>query len=154
MIAEHPWLGRGFGTFTPEEYLLLDNEIQKLAIETGVIGVAVPAAFTLGVIWTASVAGQTGTRAKAFATALIASILGVMISWYTFDAFFYHILMGVLFIDIGLVGSLWRLTAAVGEAGPAEFNGKPSADDARYDDGANAGPRPYSAKRAARILEE
>jgi O-antigen ligase len=115
LIAEHPWLGRGFGTFSNEEYLLLDNEIQKFAIETGVIGVAALAVFTVGVIWTAWISARTGPRAKGLATALSASILGVMISWYTFDAFFYRILMGLLFINIGLVGSLWRLTDAAAD---------------------------------------
>ena len=38
---EYPWLGRGFGTYTPEDYFLLDNEIQKTAIKSGLIGVAV-----------------------------------------------------------------------------------------------------------------
>jgi O-antigen ligase len=131
LIAEHPWLGRGFGTYTNDEYLLLDNEIQKLAIETGVIGVAALAAFTVGVIRTAWIAAATDPRAKGLATALSASILGVMISWYTFDAFFYRILMGVLFINIGLVGSLWRVTMS-------------ATDETRGEELARSSPRPMS----------
>ena len=50
LIAEYPWFGRGFGTFTPEEYLLLDNEIQKMAIEIGFVGVAMFIGFIMTIL--------------------------------------------------------------------------------------------------------
>ena len=116
LITEHLWFGRGFGTFTPEEYLLLDNEIQKMAIETGLIGVAVFVAFIVTVVWTAGATAprRAGTLTEGLPFALIASILGITVSFYTFDAFFYHILTSVLYLNIGLVGALWN----VGHAQP------------------------------------
>ena len=111
LIEEHKWFGRGFGTYTPEEYLLLDNEIQKMAIETGVIGVATFAGLILCIVWAASITvpRSRDTDVDGLPLALIASTLAIVISFYTFDAFFYRILMGVLFVNIGLISALWRL---------------------------------------------
>ncbi len=111
LIEEHKWFGRGFGTYTPEEYFLLDNEIQKMAIETGVVGVAIFAGLILCVVWTAmiTVRRSANTGADGLALALLASALAIVISFYTFDAYFYRILMGVLFVNFGLISALWRL---------------------------------------------
>lgn len=116
LVQEHRWFGRGFGTFTPEEYLLLDNEIQKMAIETGVIGVAVFVGLILCVVWTAAITvpRSRNTELDGLAVALIASTLAIAVSFYTFDAFFYRILMGVLFVNFGLISALWRMNAPVG----------------------------------------
>ena len=110
LVAEYPWLGRGFGTYTPEDYFLLDNEIQKTAIESGLIGVA---ALVLFIVFVATVAWRargTDESNRLLGTALAASILGIFISTYTFDAFFYKILMGLVYLCIGLVGAFWRLS--------------------------------------------
>ncbi len=114
LMSEHLWFGRGFGTFTPSEYLLLDNEIQKMAIEIGLVGVAVFVVFIVTVVWTAGVTepGRVGTPTEGLPVTLTASILGIAVSFYTFDAFFYHILTGVLYTSIGLVGALWNVDHA------------------------------------------
>jgi hypothetical protein len=114
LVSEHPWLGRGFGTYTPEDYFLLDNEIQKTAIESGLIGVA---ALVLFVLLVAAISWRTrGTdeRSKLLGLVLAATILGLFISTYTFDAFFYRILMGMTYLCVGLVGAMWRLTETEG----------------------------------------
>jgi O-antigen ligase len=108
LMSEYPWFGRGYGVFTPSEYLLLDNEIQKLAIEIGVIGVGALLLFILTIAWTAVRVGQMRPDLKLTAYALLASALSILISSYTFDAFFYHILSGVLYLNIGLIAVLWR----------------------------------------------
>lgn len=112
LVAEYPWFGRGFGTFTPEDYLLLDNEIQKSAIETGLIGVTLLILFVLFVAMIAWNTRGSDDQSKLPGTALAATILGLFISMYTFDAFFYRILMGVLYLSVGIVGALWRITLA------------------------------------------
>ena len=112
LIAEYPWLGRGFGTYTPEDYFLLDNEIQKTAIESGLIGVAVLIIF-IGFVSTMAWRTRVGEERTVLpGTALAATILGLFVSSYTFDAFFYRILTGVLFLCIGLTGAMYRITAA------------------------------------------
>jgi hypothetical protein len=111
LISEHPFIGRGFGTYNIDDYLLLDNQIQNVAIEMGLIGVAVLALFIGFVIvmaWRTRVGDEDNQLAG---TVLIATIAGLIISSYTFDAFFYRILMGVLYLSIGVVGAMYRLTA-------------------------------------------
>ena len=52
LITEHLWFGRGFETSSHLRSIpRLDNEIQKMAIETGLIGVAVFVAFIVTVVW-------------------------------------------------------------------------------------------------------
>lgn len=111
LISEYPYFGRGFGSYNIYDYFLLDNELQKTTIETGFIGVAVLIAF-IGFVsvaaWRTRIRGEGGTLPG---TALAATILGLFISSYTFDAFFYRILTGVLYLSIGIVGALYRITA-------------------------------------------
>jgi O-antigen ligase len=110
LISEHPWFGRGFGTYNLDDYFLLDNQLQMSAIETGLIGIAVLVIF-IGFVslmsWRTRVGGDRGNLPG---TALAATILGLFISSYTFDAFFYRILTGVLYLSIGLVGAMYRIT--------------------------------------------
>ncbi len=109
LVSENRWFGRGYGTFTPTEYLLLDNEIQKLAIEIGVVGLAVFALWIVAMVWTAVRIAQDAPEHRILAFGLLASVLATLVSSYTFDAFFYHILSGVLYVNLGLLGVLWHL---------------------------------------------
>jgi O-antigen ligase len=112
LISEHPFIGRGFGTYNIDDYLLLDNQIQNVAIEMGLIGVAVLAVF-IGFVIVMALTTRVGDEVSRLGgTALIATISGLIISSYTFDAFFYRILMGVLYLSIGLVGATYRLTSS------------------------------------------
>ena len=48
-IAQHPWFGRGFGTFLPQTYFFTDNQYLLSLIETGIIGLlALMALFVTG----------------------------------------------------------------------------------------------------------
>lgn len=113
LIREYPWLGRGVGTYSVDDYFLVDNEIFVSTIELGVVGVTL----TLGLFVFAVIAARTSrhhpnaTReTNHLATALAASIAGIVVSLATFDAFHYRILTGVLFLLIGTAGAVWRLT--------------------------------------------
>ncbi len=110
-ISEYPYLGRGYGTYTPEDYTVLDNQIWTTAIETGLIGVALLVIFIgtpVVLAWRSRVGSETD---RFLAIALIATILSIFVSSYTFDTFFYRILTSLLYISIGIVGALYRLTA-------------------------------------------
>ena len=109
LVREYPWFGRGYGTYNIQDYFLLDNEIQKLAIEIGLFGLLSFAGFVLTICWTMVQVGQRAPHLKVEAYAILASILGILVSSYTFDAFFYHILSGVLYVNIGLCAVLWRI---------------------------------------------
>ena len=121
LISEHPYFGRGFGRYNLDNYFLLDNELQKTAIETGLVGVAL---LVLFICFVCVMAWRTRTgdeRGNLPGTALTATILGLFISSYTFDAFFYRILTGVLYLSIGLVGALYRVTAPERERAEATW---------------------------------
>ena len=112
-IREHAWFGFGAGTFSVEEYLLVDNEFWVSSIATGFVGIFL----TLFLHLTAGVASATSrfhvraTRQTAeLGMAIAAAIAALTASMFTFDAFFYKILRGTLFLLIGASGALWRLT--------------------------------------------
>ena len=48
---------------------------------------------------------NANTGADGLALALLASALAIVISFYTFDAYSYRILMGVLFVNFGLIST-------------------------------------------------
>lgn len=110
-IAEHPWLGHGFGTFSVEEYLLVDNEVYVTAIATGLIGLA-----ALIGLYLVSVAVALDVRrlteddeTRHLAQAIAAGLLALMVCLYTFDAFHYRQFMGTTLLLVGSAGALWRL---------------------------------------------
>lgn len=112
-VEEAPIWGRGYGVFTVDEYLLLDNQVYEIAIESGLVGVVVVAVTYLVAAGTAR-----GVRYRAIdadtrhlAQAIAASIVVSGVSLMTFSAFFYRIFMGVTFLFFGLAGALWRLEA-------------------------------------------
>lgn len=49
-LKEHPWFGRGFGTFTPDLYFFTDNQYMLTLAEMGIVGlVALLALFVTGI---------------------------------------------------------------------------------------------------------
>lgn len=112
LLAERPWLGRGYGTYSPEEYFLLDNQYYKTAIEMGIVGLA-------GVILTLFVGGIYLARAarhrsstessRNLGQSIAATIAGFAVATYTFDAFYYPAFSGILFLLIGAGGALLRI---------------------------------------------
>ena len=112
LVAQHPWFGHGFGTFTIRHGFLLDNEIQNVMITMGLVGLAV---LLLFIGFVAAVAWRTQRRdtheRRIAGAALAALILGLFVSSYTFDASFYQILMNLMYLSIGMSGALWRVTS-------------------------------------------
>jgi hypothetical protein len=112
LVADHPWFGRGFGTFTIQDGFLLDNEVQGTLITMGLLGLACLILFLLFVVAAAWRTGRGKSPDERIAgAALAATILGLSISSYTFDAFYYQILTNLLYLCIGMAGALWRVTA-------------------------------------------
>lgn len=113
LIREYPVFGRGAGTYSVESYFLVDNEFWVSTIETGIVGICL-----LGILLLTAAIAATSSRHHALATpstahlgwAIAAGITGIAVSIWTFDAFFFHILRGTLFLLIGAAGALWRLT--------------------------------------------
>jgi O-antigen ligase len=111
LVRARPWLGIGAGTHNMDDYFLLDNQFWLTMIETGIVGTALTVLLLLvGILVAASGAPRGRDEARrhlGFAVAGSIAALGMSIA--TFDAFFYRILTGTLFLLIGVGGALWRL---------------------------------------------
>ena len=108
-IEGSPLFGRGLGTFLPELYRTLDNQLLGLAIETGLVGLA---AFVVLIGTTIAVAlrvraASTSARIRDLAMSLVAGICVITVNAATFDAFAFPMCVGTLFVLIGLVAALW-----------------------------------------------
>jgi hypothetical protein len=114
LIRQRPWAGLGNGTWSIEDYFLIDNELYVTTLETGLIGLSLTivllSAGILAGLWCAHARFATSETAS-LGRALAAGITALAFSLFTFDAFHYRILTGVLFLFIGAAGALWRLTS-------------------------------------------
>lgn len=117
-ISSAPWFGRGFGTFIPTQYQLLDNQYLGSLIETGVVGLA-----ALLLLFLVGIGVARGARLRArdartrdLGQALTASLCVPAVSFVTFDGFGFPIITGLTFLIFGCAGALWRCT---GGATPA-----------------------------------
>ena len=108
-FEQHPFSGRGFGTFIPEIYRTLDNQYLGLLVETGVIGTLAFLALLVGSIVCAAIVRRSTTDAAArdLAQSLIAGIVVIGVNSATFDTFGFAMCTGTLTLLIGLVGWLW-----------------------------------------------
>ncbi|MEE8603043.1 O-antigen ligase family protein [Euzebya tangerina] len=111
LVRESPVVGIGFGTYNQEDYFLLDNELYRTAIQNGLLGLGLTLLLLLGA---AALAHRAGVLSQAAETrhlgqALASSILAITSSLATFDAFFYRILYGTLFVLMGCAGALYTI---------------------------------------------
>lgn len=116
LVRERPWLGLGNGTWSIEDYFLIDNEIWVTTLETGILGLLLTCLLLVaGVVVALCVRSlpHTDEATGHLGRAVGATIVGLGVSLATFDAFHYRILTGTLFLLLGVAGALWRLTAAI-----------------------------------------
>lgn len=109
-----PILGRGFGTFLPDDFFFLDNQYWMTIVETGLVGLAAAV-----VLLCTGVATARGARrrfsdpgARALCQALAGCIAGSLIAFWTFDFLSFPMVTGVLLLQLGAAGALWRLARA------------------------------------------
>jgi O-antigen ligase len=89
-VAAHPTFGRGYGSYDPHKYRIIDNQYIGLAIETGFVGVAAYLLLLLGVVAAARPAMRAGGPDRgppALAAACAAIAVGVAAA--LFDVFAY-----------------------------------------------------------------
>ncbi|HKE99804.1 MAG TPA: O-antigen ligase family protein [Actinomycetes bacterium] len=110
-ISQAPVFGRGFGTFNPGDYVLLDNQYLGTLIETGMVGL-----ITLLLLFLIGIFTARGARRRSndpdfrdLGQSLAASVMVAMVSFVTFDAFAFPMATGTTFLVIGLAGAAWRV---------------------------------------------
>jgi O-Antigen ligase len=120
LVDQAPWFGHGGGTYLPENPMyVLDNQFLKTAIELGMVGVVVLAAFFLVPVISALVARRrtSDPELRLLCAALAGSALAAGASSLTFDSLSFPMFANVHALVIGLIGACWLLAAA-GRASP------------------------------------
>ncbi|MFP3901993.1 MAG: O-antigen ligase family protein [Acidimicrobiia bacterium] len=111
LVEQRPWFGRGPGTYLPEQYVVLDNQVLGTLVSTGYVGLC---AFFLLYLMGTSVARRVARRgatdeSRHLAQAMMATVTAALVVTFTFDAFAYALYTGILFLTLGCAGALWRL---------------------------------------------
>jgi polysaccharide biosynthesis protein PslJ len=111
LIGQAPILGRGFHTFLPDTYFILDNQYLVGVIELGFLGATAMVALMLVALFSARGARRRsrdpGTRD--LGQALAAAVVVFFVTFAAFDAFSFPMATGVIFLIFGACGALWRL---------------------------------------------
>jgi cell division protein FtsW (lipid II flippase) len=120
LVSQAPWFGHGGGTYLPENPMyILDNQYLKTAVELGLVGVVVLAAFFLVPFISALVARRRSgdPDLRLLCAALAGAALAAGVCSLTFDSLSFPMFSNVYALVIGLIGACWRLAAA---GAPAE----------------------------------
>lgn len=120
-FAESPLVGRGLGTFRPEEYFFLDNQYLMALVEGGLV--LLLATISIFVLAMASARGavlRTGDRDETSkAQAVIAGIASVAVSGLFFDLFSFEQATVMTFVLIGVAGAIWHEAVKRGRTLPS-----------------------------------
>lgn len=113
-IAAHPLLGRGFGTYFPDKYILLDNQYLLTIIETGYVGLAALIVLFVVAVGTGLACRRLAVSQddRANAWSLVAAIMIAVVGAATFDLFSFGVATGMLFVLIGALGAMLRTLKA------------------------------------------
>ena len=116
--AEHRSFGRGLFTFLPQYFRILDNQYLMLLMEVGLVGLCLfVVAFLIGLLDAIGAHRRAASEEHRHAAlAIAAGIVGILVSFATFDTMALPMSAGLLFLLLGLAGAVWRLSVA--EAAP------------------------------------
>jgi polysaccharide biosynthesis protein PslJ len=117
-LGTHPVFGRGYGSYDPHKYRLIDNQYLGLAIETGGIGLAAYLLLlvaVIGVTWTARRSDDPARGPPALAASGAAVAMGVAAA--LFDVFAYPQVPYVFMFVAGLA-AVCSSPAAAGSGRP------------------------------------
>lgn len=111
-VAQHPWFGRGIGTFIPTLYRFIDNDWLIHLITVGWVGAIAYAAWHLTAITLAAVAYHRSERSedRHLCACLIAAQIAAMVMAFFFDAMSFSTHTTVLAILTGATAAMWRFT--------------------------------------------
>ena len=116
IFTDSPVFGRGLYTFVPQYYRIMDNAVLVLLIETGVVGFAALSLVFLSALSNSARAwrGSLAFIDKHRAAALMASLVGSLVAFGTFDALGFNMAAGLTFLLIGLSAALRHSTSGAG----------------------------------------
>ena len=126
-IAQHPWLGHGFGTFFPASYFFTDDQYLLSLIEIGVVGVlALLGLFITGLVTARKVRhATTNPELRDLGQSLTATIAVSMVTFATFDALSFGMAAGLTFVFLGCAGAALRLVRTQGAKADGQLVGPP-----------------------------
>jgi polysaccharide biosynthesis protein PslJ len=137
-VAQHPWFGRGFGTFLPATYFFTDDQFLLTLIEIGFIGLAALLALFITGWMTARNARRMSSapETRHLAQCLAATVAVAAVSFATLDVLSFAIAAGLTFLTLGCVGALWRLVRLEKPPSPAVADASATAMSAPASSGA------------------
>lgn len=111
LIADRPWFGRGPGTYSPVNYVLLDNQWLNVLITTGVVGVLALAVLLGTAVVLVGRVGRWGVleEDRNLGRALAAVVVAAGAISLTFDSLSFSTFAVTLFVALGAAAALWRL---------------------------------------------
>lgn len=111
LIAQRPWLGRGFGTFLPDQYTYLDDQILLTVVETGFIGLLAVVVLWSTAAWTTREVRRLSPNAadRDLAQTLLGCALATFATAFTYDFFSFPTILAVAMLTFGLGGALLRI---------------------------------------------
>lgn len=111
IFSEHPVLGIGTGTFSPETWFIVDNQYLVTLMESGIVGLA----SLLGLLVTGAMTALGIRRRSAveptrhLAQALLAAVVVAALGMAALGFLVFSMISGATFLVLGAVGALWRL---------------------------------------------
>ena len=107
---DSPWIGRGFSTFIPSVYRMLDNQFLATLLEAGIIGaLALALLFVVPLVTSMVSARHRANRFDRTQSRAIAAGIGTSaILSVTFDSFGFPMAFGMLCLILGIAGALVR----------------------------------------------
>ncbi|HUN79477.1 MAG TPA: hypothetical protein VMU32_11185 [Solirubrobacteraceae bacterium] len=119
-ILSHLLIGRGYGSYDPHKYRILDNEYLGVLIAVGLLGLVVYAAILLAMMRLAhlSIRGPDPRR-SALGLAALASVGVILVASALFDVFSFPHVPYLLFFVGGMIVALRTASPAAAPAGEA-----------------------------------
>ncbi|RBY93922.1 hypothetical protein DQ244_00665 [Blastococcus sp. TBT05-19] len=121
---DRPWFGRGPGTFVPEIYRVLDNQLLVSLLELGVIGTIALCALFTGMFGLGRQVRKLGRDEfdVHLGQAMAATAAVALLASFTFDSLTFPTFAGLFFLLLGLVAALRRTIDADGSTAPTQFS--------------------------------
>jgi O-antigen ligase len=111
LINHRPWFGRGFGTFLPEQYTYLDDQVLLTVVETGFVGLLAVLALWGAASWTTREVRRLSAdyADRDLAQTLLGCCLATLATAFTYDFFSFPTILALAMLTIGLSGALLRI---------------------------------------------